>query len=805
MKLTLLPFLGLLFFSHLTAAQDKTIHVLLIPNEGRDQMGLPSTEALHRVLTELKNDARLKLVNPWEDLERVSDHGVKSFGEEIAIQSELFRELREFLDLHPDLQIDLEFVRWRDAFYRLSHLRGEEHPPDLVQVGSTWNPFFAHEGVLAELPANVLSKNDVVAAAYNSVTIGEKSDVYGVPWFLDARMLFANSDMLPKDVNALNWEEFEAIGKKLSSEKIPFAVSLSKTWNLLHDLSPWMWSAGADLLSSDVAHSSIAIDYLTRLHAEKVLHIIDQPQDQLEEQFLQKKIAFVMSGSWLLKKIQWAGLEKDVVVLFPPSGSSGSHPFIGGSNLALTSYALKHGRQESSLQLMRFMTSSKNAFRYADANGVLPAEIHALELFRNRHPAWATFCEAAMKGDSYPNIPEWAERVEVEMTMGQLFHWWSMLAQGQSPQMLKDQWREMTRNLQRRLFWDRHARKFEAAAGLLFFGLVLVIGLGKRKHRRMQSLLSELRTQITHLQLWKEAPDETKIAQLSIHENGSCLWKGERLCFDNNQQAQKIISQALRLYRLGYREISCLWGYALFDWHPTQMKSSPNALFKTAIAKINGPIKKVIGSALFERAQKTWSWKLSLDERMMKLCCPVLSQPDRVWNDEGGEVVFLQRTIGLLEEHRESFLRIARHDVSDEIATTILQMQHCLRVLGAMPREDRTFSDDLLKLAWLLHRLVMDMKSRTLPWEEIWKSMVHHPLFQAFIGRSEIDEIIKTLARNSDGEGEDPRLLQLALIWLFADEVKMKNMLSMDDRYEFAANLKRLLRTEVGNLSKAFH
>jgi multiple sugar transport system substrate-binding protein len=73
--------------------------------------------------------------------------------------------------------------------------------PDLAQIGNTWIPEFAALGALEPLDEWISRSEVVDSAAYfggiwSTNTVGDT--VYGVPWYVDTRVIFYRKDILAR-------------------------------------------------------------------------------------------------------------------------------------------------------------------------------------------------------------------------------------------------------------------------------------------------------------------------------------------------------------------------------------------------------------------------------------------------------------------------------------------------------------------------------------------------------------------------------------------------------------------------------
>jgi multiple sugar transport system substrate-binding protein len=105
----------------------------------------------------------------------------------------------EFEALHPEIQVRVQQLPWQGAHEKLLTAFVGEATPDVAQLGNTWIPELAGIGALAPLEARAAASAVVQQADYfpgiwdTNVVDGH---LYGVPWYVDTRILFYRRDLL---------------------------------------------------------------------------------------------------------------------------------------------------------------------------------------------------------------------------------------------------------------------------------------------------------------------------------------------------------------------------------------------------------------------------------------------------------------------------------------------------------------------------------------------------------------------------------------------------------------------------------
>ena len=121
-----------------------------------------------------------------------------AMGREGEVVGEL---LAEFEREHPGSRVRVEQLPWSAAHEKLLTAFAGDATPDIAQLGNTWIAEFAALGALEPLQPWLDADRSIVAADYFD-GIWRTNDVegtlYGVPWYVDTRLLFYRSDLFAR-------------------------------------------------------------------------------------------------------------------------------------------------------------------------------------------------------------------------------------------------------------------------------------------------------------------------------------------------------------------------------------------------------------------------------------------------------------------------------------------------------------------------------------------------------------------------------------------------------------------------------
>ncbi|WP_235430412.1 sugar ABC transporter substrate-binding protein [Xanthomonas sp. MUS 060] len=135
-----------------------------------------------------------------------------AMGREAEVVAQL---IPQFEQENPQIHVQIQNVPWTAAHEKLLTAFAADGLPDVCQLGNTWIPEFAELGTLQPLQpyvahSKVVDPTDYFPGIWDTSVID--GQLYGVPWYVDTRLLFYRKDILrASGVETLprNWAEWE--------------------------------------------------------------------------------------------------------------------------------------------------------------------------------------------------------------------------------------------------------------------------------------------------------------------------------------------------------------------------------------------------------------------------------------------------------------------------------------------------------------------------------------------------------------------------------------------------------------------
>ncbi|HEX2911527.1 MAG TPA: sugar ABC transporter substrate-binding protein [Chloroflexia bacterium] len=346
--------------------------------------------------------------------------------------------LADFYKQNPNIKVNVTEVSWGDAFGKIQTALQSGVGPDITQLGTTWVATFGSTGGLrpfsdAEVQA-VGGEKAFSPAAWNTTHLAGTKDIVAMPWFVETRALLYRKDVLAKagldGATAFkDWDTFAASLKKMKDSegdlvKAPFAITGKNDNNVTHNLMPWVWAAGGNILNEDNTKAAINSDTALRGVQTYVSFFtsdltykpaIEKNVNDLEALFRAGDIGSMISGPWMIVRSKRSKTEdangyagtitaQNLGTAMLPAGPNGVHPFVGGSDLAILKSS-KH--PEAAVKLVQYLASKKGQLDYQKLVGNLPANVEAQSDPLYADPLYKAYLDSLKTGYSYPVVPAW--------------------------------------------------------------------------------------------------------------------------------------------------------------------------------------------------------------------------------------------------------------------------------------------------------------------------------------------------------------------------------------------------------------
>jgi multiple sugar transport system substrate-binding protein len=342
-------------------------------------------------------------------------------------EGEVVQELvRDFERENPTIHVEVQQIPWSAAHEKLLTAVVGRSTPDAAQLGNTWVAEFAALHAIEPLHAwfasgASASPNAYFAGIWDTNVID--GIAYGVPWYVDTRVLFYRKDLLARAGVAsmpTSWDEWltaaRAVKKVVGNDRYAiFLPTNEPTQILIFGLQ-----AGSPLLTDNATRGAFrgpqfrrAFDFYLRLYREGLAPVISGAEmANLYQEFERGYFAMYITGPWNLGEFRsrlppelqsaWA-----TAPLPGPNGPDTGVSLAGGASLVM--FRTSRHKAEA-WRLIEFLSRPAVQVRFYKLTGDLPA----------RQEAWSdtaltndsrvhAFGEQLRRTVSTPKIPEWEQ------------------------------------------------------------------------------------------------------------------------------------------------------------------------------------------------------------------------------------------------------------------------------------------------------------------------------------------------------------------------------------------------------------
>ena len=273
----------------------------------------------------------------------------------------------QFEKENPEWRVNITDLTWADGHQKIVVAFGASQPPDLLELGSDWIAEFASVGALSEISDDT-----------NGILMTEpgryKGKLYSWPWLLDSRVMYWNNTLLEKSNPEMptNWQELlktcrkiNALGDGISG----FGANSNEPHRLYKKFLPFVWSSGGEIIDSGkIKVDTPQIIKALSFYGELVKCGRVETQKNLEDAFCEGKIGFVISGGWLLKRLQEKppSFEYQLTSIIPEKDFDERISFAGGEYLVIPQ---KSTNIEAARKLMQILVRRENSQMLCDSVG----------------------------------------------------------------------------------------------------------------------------------------------------------------------------------------------------------------------------------------------------------------------------------------------------------------------------------------------------------------------------------------------------------------------------------------------------
>ena len=328
----------------------------------------------------------------------------------------------EFERRYPDIQVEIQQIPWTAAHEKLLTAFVGEATPDVAQLGNTWVPEFDAIHALEDLTpwvarSHAVDRGDNFEGIWRTNLVNGR--LYGVPWYVDTRVVFYRTDLLAsvgyKKFPA-TWDEWVDAMQRLRARQRPDQYPiLLPTDEWPHPVT-FALEEGAPLLRDGGRYADFeeprfeaAFNFYLSLYRRGFAPTLSRTDvANRYQQFATGDFAMLISGPWdvdELRKRLSPGVQWSTAMMPGPGGHSTS--LAGGSSLVIFRASKQ---KEAAWKLIEFLSEPAQQLRFYELSRDLPARRSVwVQAGIAGDPRMASFREQLEHVTPTPQVPEWEE------------------------------------------------------------------------------------------------------------------------------------------------------------------------------------------------------------------------------------------------------------------------------------------------------------------------------------------------------------------------------------------------------------
>lgn len=330
----------------------------------------------------------------------------------------------KFENRNPGIKVLVQQIPWTAAQEKLVTAFASDNTPDACQLGNTWISQFNSLNALALLDgfieeSTVINKEKYFDGIWETNIIDDK--VFGIPWYIDTRLLFYRVDILNKagyNHPPKNWDELLKVCRKIKSlypseTKYPIFIPTNEWATFII----FGLQAEAELLKDNNSRGNFssnefkkAFDYLIQFHKEKLTPFGMLQVTNVYQAFAEEYISMYISGPWNIPEFKkWMkGNLSDKWMTSPLPGYKNEYPGVslaGGSSLVMFN---KSQNKTEAWKFIEYLSEVETQLEIYKLINNLPAVKDAWEDSVLKNDIYIkAFYEQFQKVKATPKIPEW--------------------------------------------------------------------------------------------------------------------------------------------------------------------------------------------------------------------------------------------------------------------------------------------------------------------------------------------------------------------------------------------------------------
>jgi len=334
--------------------------------------------------------------------------------------------LPDFYALHPEMTVNIQMIPWTAAQEKLITAFASGNLPDVFQLGNTWIPQFSALFALEDLgrwvdSSKVINRREYFEGIWDTNMMDGR--LYGIPWYIDTRVLFYRTDVLRRagyDTAPRTWDDFLDVSRKIklnaagkdryavylpTNEWAPFVIfGLQSGSSLLRDHESYGNFSSEKFLNAFTFLINMIQSGLSPMGVTQVTNVY--------QAFAEEYFVMYISGPWNIPEFKrWmTGDLRDQWSTAPLPGPDESTPGVslaGGSSLVMSRLSQN---KSGSWTFIEFLSLPEIQIKFYNLLNDLPAVKSAWQdSSLANDPYMKAFFQQFHHVVATPKVPEWEQ------------------------------------------------------------------------------------------------------------------------------------------------------------------------------------------------------------------------------------------------------------------------------------------------------------------------------------------------------------------------------------------------------------
>ena len=318
------------------------------------------------------------------------------------------------------IRVDLQQIPWSAAHEKLLTAYVGEATPDVAQMGNTWIPEFNAVGSLENLEPflahSTIRDRDYFPGIWATNVVD--GVVYGIPWYVDTRVLFYRTDLVPHPPHT--WAEWIAAMQRIKEQR-PNSYAILLPTNEYEQVEILAMGNGATLLNASGTEGAFhdpqfakAFQFYADIFRRGYAPVLSTTQvANVYQGFAQGDFAMYITGPWNVgefRKRLPSSMNGKWMTAPMPAPRADEYPgtsMAGGSSFVIFRASKK---KDAAWKLIEFLSDPAQQIRFYELTQDLPAHRDAWKApMVANDPPLAAFRLQLEHVSPLPRVPEYEQ------------------------------------------------------------------------------------------------------------------------------------------------------------------------------------------------------------------------------------------------------------------------------------------------------------------------------------------------------------------------------------------------------------